>query len=150
MKKRPSVLFYFDNYHLISGLPDDQLALLFRTLMEFSEHEINGSGASISAYQRRYPAMGETAQAYFVFMADNVRRDAATYREKCVNYSAAAQRREAEKARAREERPSAPSAGDAYTSRRPATRPEQDDISPYVRQFYDRKQREALQRQEWS
>ena len=149
MKKRPSVLFYFDNYHLISGLPDDQLALLFRTLMEFSEHEINGGGASISAYQRRYPAMGETAQAYFVFMADNIRRDAATYREKCVNYSAAAQRRWTEKAPAEESRQPS-STGDAYTSRRPATRPEQDDISPYVRQFYARKQREALQRQEWS
>lgn len=150
MKRRPSILLYFDNYHLISHLPDDQLALLFRSFMEFSEQEVNGGGASIADYQRRYPAMGETARAYFAFMADNVRRDAAVYREKCANYSAAAQRREAEKARAREERPSAPSASGSYASRRPAPRPEQDDISPYVRQFYDRKQREALQRQEWS
>ena len=117
MKKRPSVLFYFDNYHLISGLPDDQLALLFRTLMEFSEHEINGGGASISAYQRRYPAMGETAQAYFVFMADNVRRDAATYREKCVNYSAAAQRRWTEKAPVEESRQPSSTGGDYLAAR---------------------------------
>ena len=89
MKRRPSILLYFDNYHLISHLPDDQLALLFRSFMEFSEQEVNGGGASIADYQRRYPAMGETARAYFAFMADNVRRDAAVYREKCANYSAA-------------------------------------------------------------
>ena len=99
MKKRASILIYFDNYHLISGLPDDQLALLFRTLMEFSEQEVNGGGASIDDYRYRYPAMGETARAYFSFMADTVRRDASAYREKCANYSAAAQKREAEKAR---------------------------------------------------
>ena len=119
MKRRPSILLYFDNYHLISHLPDDQLALLFRSFMEFSEQEVNGGGASIAAYQRRYPAMGETARAYFAFMADNVRRDAVTYREKCANYSAAARKREAEKARAREDRPPAPSGG-SYTPRRPA------------------------------
>ena len=149
MKRRPSILLYFDNYHLISHLPDDQLALLFRSFMEFSEQEVNGGGASIADYQRRYPAMGETARAYFAFMADNVRRDAAVYREKCANYSAAAQRRWTEKAPAEESRQPS-STGDAYTSRRPATRPEQDDISPYVRQFDARARRAALQRQEWS
>ena len=122
MKKRPSILIYCDNYHLISGLPDEQLGLLFRALMEFSEREVNGDGASIPQYQQRYPTMGETAKAYFAFMAATVRRDAAVYREKCANYSAAAQRRheawrEARRSRVGESSPSAASDMAAYVSR---------------------------------
>lgn len=103
MKKRSSILLYFDNYHLISSLPDDQLALLFRALMEFSELEINGGGADLLTFPNRYPKMQDRAIGYFLFMADNVRRDAAAYNEKCANYRAAAQRREEGKAAAREE-----------------------------------------------
>lgn len=131
MKKRSSVLFYFDNYHLISTLPDDQLALLFRSLMEFSEQEVNGGGASIRTYQRRYPAMGETAQAYFAFMADNVRRDAATYREKCANYTAAAQKRAEQRRDARPE-PASDYGRDYSSRKREPARPKLDPAWDYV------------------
>ena len=150
MKTPKAALIYYDNYELIGGLSDEQLGVLFRAVMEYGKALLRGETVSIEAFRRGYPDMTDGTYGFFAFMADNVRRDVATYHEKSANYSAAAQRREAEKARAREERPSAPSASGSYASRRPAPRPEQDDISPYVRQFDARKRREALQRQEWS
>lgn len=104
MKKRRSILFYFDNFHLVSSLPDEQLGLLFRALMEFGEQEVNNGGASLSDFPRRYPAMGEMTRACFAFMADTIRRDAAAYNEKCANYRAAAEKRKSEKSPARENR----------------------------------------------
>ena len=93
MKKRRSILFYFDNYHLVAALPDAQLGLLFRALMECGQLEAEGQDG-ITDFAQRYPTMEEGTRMAFRFMADNLRRDAAAYREKCANYSAAAQRRE--------------------------------------------------------
>ena len=149
MKKPKAALIYYDNYELISGLSNEQLGVLFRAVMEYGKALLRGETVPIEAFRRGYPDMTDGTYGFFAFMADNVRRDAAVYREKCANYSAAAQRRWTEKAPAEESRQPS-STGDAYTSRRPATRPEQDDISPYVRQFDARARRAALQRQEWS
>jgi len=128
MKKRSSILFYFDNYHLVSSLADEQLGLLFRALMEYGEREVNGEGVNPADFPRRYPAMGEMTRAYFAFMADTIRRDAAVYNEKRANYCAAAQKREAEKAHARETRDS----GSAAYVPRPAPKPKPDPAWDYV------------------
>ena len=90
--KRSSILFYFDNYHRVSDLPDEQLGVLFRALMECGEKEANGEDG-ITGFEERYPTMGEKAQMAFSFMADTIRRDAEAYAEKCANYRASAQRR---------------------------------------------------------
>ena len=90
--KRSSILLYFDNFHRVAGLPDDQLGILFRALMECGEKEASGQDG-ITGFEARYPGMGEKAQMAFTFMADTIRRDAAAYAEKCANYRAAAQRR---------------------------------------------------------
>lgn len=97
MRKKKSALFYFDNYHLISDLPDAQMGILFRALMEFGELEADGRDGS-PAFKRYSPSMSEKTQMAFAFMADNVRRDTVAYREKCANYSAAAQKREERRA----------------------------------------------------
>ena len=89
---RSSILMYFDNYHRVADLPDEQLGLLFRALMECGEKEANGEDG-ITGFTERYPAMCDKAQMAFCFMADTIRRDAAAYAEKCANYRAAAQRR---------------------------------------------------------
>ena len=90
--KRSSILFYFDNYHRVSDLPDEQLGVLFRALMECGEKEAAGEDG-ITGFEERYPTMGEKAQMAFSFMADTIRRDAEAYAEKCANYRSAAQRR---------------------------------------------------------
>ena len=90
--KRSSILLYFDNFHRVAGLPDDQLGILFRALMECGEKEASGQDG-ITGFEDRYPGMGEKAQMAFSFMADTIRRDAAAYAEKCANYRTAAQRR---------------------------------------------------------
>ena len=90
--KRSSILLYFDNFHRVSQLPDQQLGILFRALMECGELEAAGQDG-ITGFQERYPDMGEKAQMAFCFMADTIRRDAAAYAEKCANYQSAAQRR---------------------------------------------------------
>ena len=90
--KRSSILLYFDNFHRVAGLPDDQLGILFRALMECGEKEASGQDG-ITGFEERYPGMGEKAQMAFTFMADTIRRDAAAYAEKCANYRSAAQRR---------------------------------------------------------
>ena len=90
--KRSSILFYFDNFRRVADLPDDQLGILFRALMECGEKEASGQDG-ITGFEERYPGMGEKAQMAFSFMADTIRRDAAAYAEKCANYRTAAQRR---------------------------------------------------------
>ena len=90
--KRKSMLLYFDNFHRVAGLPDEQLGILFRALMECGELEANGQDG-ITGFEDRYPGMGEKTQMAFFFMADTIRRDAAAYAEKCANYRSAAQRR---------------------------------------------------------
>ena len=90
--KRSSILLYFDNFHRVAGLPDDQLGILFRALMECGEKEASGQDG-ITGFEERYPGMGEKTQMAFSFMADTIRRDAAAYAEKCANYRTAAQRR---------------------------------------------------------
>ena len=40
--KRSSILLYFDNFHRVAGLPDEQLGILFRALMECGEKEAGG------------------------------------------------------------------------------------------------------------
>ena len=93
MKKKKGILLYFDNFHLVSDMPDEQLGLLFRALMECGELESDGADG-MAGIEIRYPGMSPQAQMAFAFMADNIRRDAATYNQKCANYRAAAQRRE--------------------------------------------------------
>ena len=90
--KRKSMLLYFDNFHRVAGLPDEQLGILFRALMECGEKEASGQDG-ITGFEDRYPGMSDRTQMAFFFMADTIRRDAAAYAEKCANYRSAAQRR---------------------------------------------------------
>ena len=90
--KRSSILLYFDNFHRVADLPDEQLGILFRALMECGEREAAGEDG-ITGFEQRYPDMWEKTQMAFSFMADTIRRDAAAYAEKCANYRTAAQRR---------------------------------------------------------
>ena len=90
--KRSSILFYFDNYHRVSDLPDEQLGVLFRALMECGEAEANGEDG-ITGFEERYPDMSEKTQMAFSFMADTIRRDAAAYEAKCAGRRGYAQRR---------------------------------------------------------
>ena len=90
--RRSSILLYFDNFHRVADLPDEQLGILFRALMECGEKEAGGEDG-ITGFEARYPGMGEKTQMAFSFMAGTIRRDAAAYAEKCANYQSAAQRR---------------------------------------------------------
>ena len=90
--RRSSILLYFDNFHRVADLPDEQLGILFRALMECGEKEAGGEDG-ITGFEARYPGMGEKTQMAFSFMADTIRRDAAAYAEQCANYQSAAQRR---------------------------------------------------------
>ena len=90
--KRSSILFYFDNFRRVADLPDDQLGILFRALMECGEAEADGRDG-ITGFEQRYPNMDGNTRMAFSFMADTIRRDAAVYAEKCANYRSAAQRR---------------------------------------------------------
>ena len=94
MEKSVGIMLYFDNFHRVESLPDDQLGLLFRALMACGEAELAGRDG-IAGFEARYPAMGERTQMAFAFMADNIRRDAAAYNTKCANIRSAARRREA-------------------------------------------------------
>jgi len=94
MKTPKAALIYYDNYELISGLSNEQLGVLFRAVMEYGKALLRGETVSIEAFRRGYPDMTDGTYGFFAFMADNVRRDVATYHEKSANYSAAAQRRE--------------------------------------------------------
>ena len=89
--KRSSILFYFDSFHRVADLPDEQLGVLFRALMECGEAEANGKDG-ITGFVERYPNMGDKAQMAFSFMADTIRRDAAAYAEKCAGQRASFQR----------------------------------------------------------
>ena len=101
MKTLKAALIYYDNYLLASHLSTFQLGALFRALMEYGLLTIRGEDMSIRDFSQYHPEMDDSTYGFFAFMADSIRRDAATYREKCANYSAAAQKREAEKAKAR-------------------------------------------------
>lgn len=116
--KRSSILLYFDNFHRVANLPDEQLGILFRALMECGEQEAAGQDG-ITGFEGRYPSMGEKAQMAFLFMADTIRRDAMAYAEKCANYRSAAQRR-------REQRESQP----AVPEELPPDELPPDDCSP--------------------
>ena len=94
MEKSVGIMLYFDNFHRVESLPDDQLGLLFRALMACGEAELAGRDG-ITGFEARYPAMGERTQMAFAFMADNIRRDAAAYNTKRANIRSAARRREA-------------------------------------------------------
>ena len=107
MEKHVGNMLYFDNFHRVESLPDDQLGLLFRALMACGEAELAGRDG-ITGFETRYPAMGERTQMAFAFMADNIRRDAAAYSTKCANIRSAARRREAVR---RGERAEAPDRG---------------------------------------
>ena len=76
MEKHVGIMLYFDNFHRVESLPDDQLGLLFRALMACGEAELAGRDG-ITGFETRYPPMGERTQMAFAFMADNIRRDAA-------------------------------------------------------------------------
>ena len=90
--KRASILLYFDNFHRVADLPDDQLGILFRALMECGEKEASGQDG-ITGFEERYPDMSEKTQMAFSFMADTIRRDAAAYEAKCAGRRSYAQRR---------------------------------------------------------
>lgn len=126
MKHPKAALFYYDSYLLIQRLPDEQLGILFRALMDYGLLSLRGQQPVLETFADRYPAMQDVTRGFFAFMADTLRRDTAAYREKCANYSAAAERREAEKARARESAASA-----AYVPR-PAPKPKPNPAWDYV------------------
>ena len=118
VEKSVGIMVYFDNFHRAEALPDEQLGLLFRALMGGGEAELEGRDG-IAGFEERYPGMTDRTQMAFLFMADNIRRDAAVYNAKCANIRAAAQRREDRKRAARglepaeRPRPPEPSAGKA-------------------------------------
>ena len=109
--KRKSMLLYFDNFHRVAQLPDEQLGILFRALMECGELEAEGQDG-ITGFEERYPGMSDRTQMAFFFMADTIRRDAAAYAEKSANYRAAALRRwdQQQEAQALSPEPGSPSA----------------------------------------
>ena len=108
MGRSVGIMLYFDNFHRVEDLPDDQLWLLFRALMDCGQAELQGRDG-IAGFEERYPGLGERAQMAFLFMADNIRRDADTYHAKSANLRAAARLREERKRAARSpERPEAP------------------------------------------
>ena len=80
--KRKSMLLYFDNFHRVADLPDEQLGILFRALMECGEKEAGGEDG-ITGFELRYPNMEERTRMAFIFMADTIRRDAAAYAARC-------------------------------------------------------------------
>ena len=91
MSKKRSILLYFDNFRRVADLPDEQLGILLRALMECGEKEANGEDG-ITGLRDRYPELCEKAQMAFSFMADSIRRDTAAYEAKCANRRSYAQR----------------------------------------------------------
>ena len=90
--KHRSILIYFDNFHTVEDLPDEQLGVLFRAVMESAELEVNGQDG-VTSYRERYPRMSDRIQMAYRFMMGNVRRDAAAYEAKCAGRRGYAQRR---------------------------------------------------------
>ena len=90
--KHRSILIYFDNFHTVEDLPDEQLGVLFRAVMESAELEVNGQDG-ITGLRDRYPELCEKAQMAFSFMADSIRRDTAAYEAKCAGRSSYGRRR---------------------------------------------------------
>lgn len=90
--KHSSILIYFDNFHTVADLPDEQLGVLFRAVMESGELEVNGRDGT-AGYRERYPRMSDRIQMAYLFMMGNVRRDAAAYEAKCAGRSSYAKRR---------------------------------------------------------
>ena len=90
--KHSSILIYFDNFHTVEDLPDEQLGMLFRAVMESAELEVNGRDGT-AGYRDRYPRMGEKVQTAYRFMMGNVRRDVAAYEAKCAGRSSYGRRR---------------------------------------------------------
>ena len=134
--KRSSILFYFDNFHRVAGLPDDQLGILFRALMECGEKEANGEDG-ITGFGERYPGMSENTRMAFSFMADTIRRDAAAYAEKCSHRTAAQRRTEPR----RESQAITPDSS-------PADSPPADDLEFLVRRNEERRKKTG--RPDWA
>ena len=120
--KGVGILLYFDNFHRIEALPDEQLGLLLRALMECGEMELRGEDG-ITGFEKRYPQMWSETRMAFLFMADNVRRETAARMVKHANYSAAARRRAEQQRR---------SAGPAGQRPGEAGEPEEPDDGPIV------------------
>ena len=81
--KHSSILIYFDNFHMVEDLSDEQLGILFRAVMESAELEVNGRNG-VTGYRERYPRMGEKVQTAYQFMMGSIRRDTAAYEAKCA------------------------------------------------------------------
>ena len=47
MSKKRRILLYFDNFHRVADLPDEQLGILLRALMECGEKEANGEDGMV-------------------------------------------------------------------------------------------------------
>ena len=108
MGRSVGIMLYFDNFHRVEDLPDDQLGLLFRALMDCGQAELQGRDG-IAGFEERYPGLGVRGQMAFLFMADNIPRDADTYHAKSANLRAAARlREERERAARSPERPEVP------------------------------------------
>ena len=90
--KHRSILIYFDNFHTVEDLPDEQLGVLFQAVMESAELEVNGQDG-VTGYRERYPRMSDRIQMAYRFMMGNVRRDAAAYEAKCAGRSSYGRRR---------------------------------------------------------
>ena len=135
MKKPKAALIYYDNYELTAGLSNEQLGVLFRAVMDYGKSLLRGEAVPIDRFRRAYPEMEDGTYGFFAFMADNVRRDAAVYREKCANYSAAAQRREEQRRSGSVSRPQTEAADGArdFSARgRKAVPPGPDSAWTYV------------------
>ena len=92
MKGKKSFVIYFDAYEQLQRLPDQQLGILFRAMMECARKEAAGEDG-ITGVEQRYPRMREGTLMAFFFLAATIRRDAQTYAEKCENYRHAARRK---------------------------------------------------------
>lgn len=125
MSKKKSFILYFDVCRQVLALPDEQLGMLFRAVMDCAERESRGEDG-VDGFIQRYPGMTDGTRMAFYFLASTIQRDTRTYREKCANYSAAAQKREVEKAKAR-----AAEAPDSPESR-------QAEAAHYIRLLKDR------------
>ena len=129
LRRKKSFLLYFDTCEKILFLPDEQLGLLFRALVDCAQREADG-GDGAADFEKRYPHMTAGTQMAFLLLAATLHRDAETYAEKSANYQNAAKRRT--EARREQQR------GDALCLKETQGK---EDISSYAREFNRQQER---------
>ena len=66
--RRSSILLYFDNFHRVADLPDEQLGILFRALMECGEKEAGGEdGITVTGARTRFGSCSPKNRLCFSF-----------------------------------------------------------------------------------